>query len=48
MMDKIYYVIYDTHYDICIESKEITDFKIESGKYQMKFINSGGFSEFEY
>ncbi|WP_413480682.1 hypothetical protein [Carnobacterium maltaromaticum] len=44
MMGKIYFA----HYDICIENKEITDFKIESGKYQMKFINSGGFSEFEY
>lgn len=43
-MEKIYYIIHETFYDICIEEAKGTHFSISSGKYYFQLIEIGQMS----
>lgn len=44
-MEKIYYIIHETFYDICIEEAKGTHFSISSGKYYFQLIEIGSEKE---
>ncbi|MBO0439252.1 MerR family transcriptional regulator [Candidatus Enterococcus ikei] len=47
LMQKIYYIIHETFYDICIEKRDGGHFRIESGKYNFQVIEIGSEKELD-
>lgn len=47
-LGRVYYIIYENFYDVCIEDKDGKDFEIDSGRYGMTVIEVKNEVELNY